>query len=399
MTDRHGRHEQGRVDAAEDAAYEPPQLEQEITYGPEYEPGYVPDRRPRRRLPLEDSPPVRTRRPQALLFGAVAGAIVVALIVAVVTFVRSDGSGELGPTGKPLPSATGLFIDPTAPAALQAQEWQSQGRTEDARRMGAIAAQPVPQWVTAPTGHVGAQVSAYVQKAKGAGQRPFLVAYHVPNRDCASFSAGGAENTKDYAAWIRELADAVKGTDALVVVEPDAVPHEVSGCAGGKAQERYGLLTDAVQVLKDAGAKVYLDAGNPGFVTDTGAIADALKRSGVEHADGFSLNVANFYPTDQNITYGRKISDVLGGAHFVIDTSRNGNGRPATSGDINGGPAWCNPPGRQIGQAPTLSTGEDRVDAYLWIKRPGESDGSCRDGEPAAGQWMPDYALGLVSKV
>ena len=177
------------------------------------------------------------------------------------------------------------------------------------------------------------------------------------------------------------------------------MPHEVSGCAGGKAAERYGLLTDAVAVLKGAGAKVYLDAGNPGFVTDIGAISDALKRSGVQQADGFSLNVANFYPNAENITYGRKISDVLGGAHFVVDTSRNGSGRPATSADINGGPAWCNPPGRTIGQAPTLSTGEDRVDAYLWIKRPGESDGSCRDGEPAAGQWMPDYALGLVSKV
>lgn len=356
------------------------------------------DRRPYQRRPLEDSGSVRTRRPQVLLYGAVAGALVVALVVALITIARS-GDTAVPLAGKPLPSATGLFVDPNAPAALQAQEWQAQGRTEDARRLGAIAAQPVPQWATEPTGHVAAQVTAYVQRAKAAGQRPLLVAYHVPNRDCQSFSAGGAEGTRDYAKWVREFAGAIEGTQATVIVEPDAVPHEVSGCAGGKAEERYGLLTDAVKVLKDAGATVYLDAGNPGFVTDIGAIADALNRSGVKQADGFSLNVANFYPTEDNVTYGRKISDVLGGTPFVIDTSRNGNGRPSTTGDINGGPAWCNPPGRAIGQAPTLTTGQDRVAAYLWIKRPGESDGACRDGEPAAGQWMPGYALGLVAKV
>ncbi len=359
--------------------------------------GLVTDHRPSRRLPLEDSRDVRTRRPQALLYGAVAGALVVALVAALFAVVNTGDADGPRP-GKPLPSPTGLFVDPTAPAALQAQEWQEQGRTEDARRMGAIAAQPVPLWATAPTAQVAAQVTAYVQKAKAAGQRPYLVAYHIPNRDCQSFSAGGAEDTQDYAKWVRELAGALAGTDALVVVEPDAVPHEVSGCAG-RANERHGMLTDAVEVLKGAGATVYLDAGNPGFITDIGALADALRRSGIDQADGFSLNVANFYPTDENVAYGRKLSDALGGKHFVIDTSRNGNGRPATTGDIDGGPSWCNPPGRAIGQAPTFDTGEDRVDAYLWIKRPGESDGSCRPGEPPAGQWMPDYALGLVSKV
>ncbi|GFH79734.1 hypothetical protein Sgou_44040 [Streptomyces gougerotii] len=77
---------------------------------------------------------------------------------------------------------------------------------------------------------------------------------------------------------------------------------------------------------------------------------------------------------------------------FVVDTSRNGNG-PFTDGD----PAerWCNPPGRALGEAPTTRTGDDLVDAYLWIKRPGESDGECKGG-PKAGQWWPEYALGLA---
>jgi endoglucanase len=44
---------------------------------------------------------------------------------------------------------------------------------------------------------------------------------------------------------------------------------------------------------------------------------------------------------------------------------------------------------------PTRDTGDPRVAAFLWIKEPGGSDGDCR-GSPSAGQFMPDYALGLA---
>jgi endoglucanase len=74
----------------------------------------------------------------------------------------------------------------------------------------------------------------------------------------------------------------------------------------------------------------------------------------------------------------------------VIDTSRNGRG-PAADGD------WCNPLGRALGARPTAATGVWRQDASLWVKHPGESDGPCHGG-PAAGQWWPDYALGLAQR-
>ena len=71
----------------------------------------------------------------------------------------------------------------------------------------------------------------------------------------------------------------------------------------------------------------------------------------------------------------------------MIDTSRNGRGGVS-------GSAWCNPPGQALGRAPTTNTGLPLVDAYLWVKTPGESDGPCNGG-PRAGQWGPEYALGL----
>ena len=76
----------------------------------------------------------------------------------------------------------------------------------------------------------------------------------------------------------------------------------------------------------------------------------------------------------------------------MIDTGRNGNGTP---GKRVSGSNWCNPPGRALGHDPTTDTGQRRVDAYLWVKAPGESDGTCRGGPPA-GQWWPQYALRLV---
>jgi endoglucanase len=286
-------------------------------------------------------------------------------------------------------SRTDLYVDPASPAAVQAAEWEAQGRTADAARMRVIAAQPIAQWLTSPTDVVGAEVTRYVQRARSAGQRPLLVAYHVPGRDCGSFSSGGAPDAADYGAWIRKVAAALDGGPATVVLEPDAVPQELTGCVPPEqAAQRAAVLSDAVDVLASAGdTAVYIDAGNPGFAVDPAALAGALRRSGIDRADGFSLNVANFWSTQENVAFGTRLSGSLGGAHFVVDTSRNGNG------PLPG--AWCNPPGRALGTRPTTSTGEPALDAYLWIKRPGESDGECGGG-PAAGQWWPDYAVGLA---
>jgi len=102
-----------------------------------------------------------------------------------------------------------------------------------------------------------------------------------------------------------------------------------------------------------------------------------------------------------------------GTTHFVIDTGRNGQGPWdwAAAGYTSAGVAqdWCNPPDRGLGIPPTTDTGNPLVDAYLWIKVPGESDGSCtRDGstgdmdpergiiDPAAGAWFPQQARELI---
>ena len=81
-------------------------------------------------------------------------------------------------------------------------------------------------------------------------------------------------------------------------------------------------------------------------------MADRLNKAGVGHARGFSLNVANFFTTEDEIGYGEAISGLTNGSHYVIDTSRNGAG-PAPASKLD----WCNPGGRALGTPPTTATG------------------------------------------
>jgi endoglucanase len=306
-----------------------------------------------------------------------------------------DASAASRAPDNPLAGRT-FYVDPNSPAAQQVSQW-SGPRKADADHLRKIADRPVAHWIGGGTADgVEARVEAVVGPATAKGQLPVLVAYNIPLRDCGSFSAGGATSSAEYRAWIRAFAKGVKGRPAVVILEPDAVAHMVDGCTA--ATDRYALLTEAVGVLRTASTAVYIDAGNPRWITDVGQLATALQQAGVAQANGFALNVANFISTADNVAYGNRLSDALAGKHFVVDTSRNGAGPVPGDGDVNGGPRWCNPPGRTLGQPPTGDTGQPRLDALLWIKRPGESDGACRPGEPSAGQWWPDYALDLAKR-
>lgn len=284
-----------------------------------------------------------------------------------------------------------FWVDPASPAARQVRLWQRQGRSKEARLLRRIADQPAALW---PAGDDPEPViRAAVEASAREGRTAVFVAYNIPHRDCGQHSAGGAGDADAYRAWIGRFAEALGDSRALVVLEPDAVAHIVDGCTPGEYHaEREQLLSDAIGRLKrQPRTKVYLDAGNPDWIGEPRKLVEPLRRAGVDRADGFALNVSNFQTDATTRKYGVRLSRDLGGKHFVVDTSRNGNG--PLRGDRS--QAWCNPPGRALGTRPTTRTGEPALDAYLWIKRPGESDGECRGG-PAAGRWWPEYALGLA---
>ncbi|HCA85103.1 MAG TPA: endoglucanase [Streptomyces sp.] len=286
-----------------------------------------------------------------------------------------------------------FWVDPDGNAARQADALRAKGREDDAELIERIAAQPVAEWIGGE--HREPEVRNLTTAAAEAGREALLVLYNIPHRDCGQYSKGGAANGAAYRRWLAGVVEGIGDRPATVVLEPDALPHIVDGCTPPEFhKERYALLAEAVDRLKELPAtKVYLDAGNPRWISDPGRLVEPLNRAGIRRADGFALNISNYQTTERNTEYGKELSRMVGGKPFVIDTSRNGNG-PLPGRDNSEG--WCNPPGRALGEPPTTRTGEELVDAYLWVKRPGESDGTCKGG-PKAGEWWGRYALELAA--
>ena len=287
--------------------------------------------------------------------------------------------------GRPLSGAT-LFVPPNPAAERQVSTWRG-SRPDDARSLERILSQPTATWFGDWNGDVRRDVDRLVGEADRQGRVPVLVAYNIPNRDCSQHSAGGVGSAAEYRDWIGDVAAGIGDREAVVVLEPDAVALVSCLTPEGQA-ERFSLIREAVSLLKsETGATVYIDAGHARWV-EAEEMAQRLHLAGVDLGDGFALNVSNFIPTEANVAYGEKVSRRLGSPHFVIDTSRNGGA--VAEGE------WCNPAGAALGQAPTTRTDHPLLDALLWVKRPGESDGECNGG-PRAGQWWPEYALGLAT--
>ncbi|HEY9368500.1 glycoside hydrolase family 6 protein, partial [Streptomyces sp.] len=308
--------------------------------------------------------------------------------------VDRAGALDLGvvPGAPARPRNTAPFwVNPDGTAARQVSAYVRAGRASEAALIKKIAKQPVGEWIGADEPEEEAR--EFTEAAAQADRDALLVVYNIPHRDCGQHSAGGAEDGAAYRDWVEQVARGIGERRATVILEPDAVMHMVDGCTEQSYQEeRYALLKAAVQRLKrQPHTTVYVDAGNAGWGRPE-QLTEPLRRAGIAQADGFAVNVSNFQTTEASTAYGKRLSTLIDGKPFVVDTSRNGNG-PYTAGD----PAenWCNPPGRALGRPPTTRTADPLVRAYLWIKRPGESDGACKGG-PKAGDWFEPYALELA---
>jgi endoglucanase len=224
------------------------------------------------------------------------------------------------------------------------------------------------------------------------------------------------------------------------------------------ANRRFEELNYAVDRLTSLpNAAVYLDGTHSNWLA-VGDKAHRLVRAGVERSHGFFLNDSNYRTTPELVRYGAWVSkcirygiktgkqpnnfaacsSYLPGAnadedaarsvdewyarhvdadlsdtdrlkHFVIDTSRNGRGPWTPPAAKYADPqAWCNPPGRGLGERPSTQTMHALLDAKLWIKVPGESDGECFRGAqgpldpvrgmaaPPAGKWFKEQAAELI---
>jgi endoglucanase len=185
---------------------------------------------------------------------------------------------------------------------------QSHNR-DDAKLIRDLIRTPQSVWFTQGTPEsVEQDVRKTVRSAAAKKTIPVLVAYNIPFRDCAWFSAGGATTVEEYQDWIDGFAAGIGRREAIVILEPDGlgiIPFHtqldgsMDWCQPGDADpetasaERFLMTNYAVDVFSALpNVSVYLDGTNSNWL-NVPEMTDRLIKAGVQNADGFFLNVSN----------------------------------------------------------------------------------------------------------
>ena len=149
---------------------------------------------------------------------AAVGGLFAALALAATALAVPGGGGVIDPGTE--------FYVPKADhgAVAQIADLTSSGDKADAALVRAMVETPQAVWFTGGTpGSVEQDVRATVKRAVGKKVVPVLVAYNVPGRDCAQYSAGGAISGDAYRAWVDGFTAGLGSEKAVVILEPDGL--------------------------------------------------------------------------------------------------------------------------------------------------------------------------------
>ena len=294
-----------------------------------------------------------------------------------------------------------FYVDPTEEANLQMERYQARGDQAKASLMGRIASQPRFRWFGKFTrGGAGmpGKVRRFIGCAEANGSVPLMVVMRHQGKTCKKgYTAGGAAEDARTRSWYDDFAGAVGNSRVVIGFEPDSL-GTVDCLKRSRQRARMETLRYGVDVLSRLpNATIYLEAGASDW-EPAKKTARKLRFIGIAKVRGFMLNVTHYDWTSSSIRYGNKVSRRVGGKPFIISTAFNGRGgvhylygRRRHKRRIN---VYCNPRLRGLGPAPTAQTGRARVDAFLWINRPGISGAGGCNGAPArAGTWWPERAL------
>ncbi|KAK0672371.1 family 6 putative glycoside hydrolase [Cercophora samala] len=274
-----------------------------------------------------------------------------------------------------------------------------------------------------------------VQKQTGKKQIVGLVLYNLPDRDCSAGESAGellsGENgferyKEEFVKPYAQKVAAAKDLEFAIVLEPDSLGNLVTNlniplCAGAVDVYRDGIAHAITQLQQD-NVHLYIDAAHGGWLgwndnlpLAADEFAEVLKRadeaSGKKNKiRGFATNVSNYNPLHavvrENYTewsnswdesnYATSLAPHLEErglpAHFIVD-----QGRVALPGARKEWGEWCNVAPSGFGPAPSTNTNNTVVDAIVWIKPGGESDGECGYiNAPRAGHWHDEFAQQLV---
>jgi cellulose 1,4-beta-cellobiosidase len=339
-----------------------------------------------------------------------------------------------------------FYVDPEYVERVRAASAAAPERADELRKLEAVGT-GLWVWSIDDVSKVGpALADAAEQSARGKPVVPLFVVGDMPGRECDWGGQGeldiGADGERRYQ---REFIDALVERFAAhpqqrvaVILEPSVSGTLATSNTPACAQAAPALrraMDYALRKLSQPNVFIYLDAGSMTahcWNINRSRLAQVYREilhdaGGTDLVRGFATNVGNYNlfdgdsdgkvangnPCANELDYIEKLTKDLAKAGivdkaFLVDTSRNGQGGIRT--ELGN---WCNIKGAGLGARPRAAPAP-HVDAFVWAKPPGESDGSsdrsapgfnaaCQSsdstpGAPAAGAWFQSHFLMLVAK-
>ncbi|KAH6867237.1 cellobiohydrolase, partial [Coprinopsis sp. MPI-PUGE-AT-0042] len=337
------------------------------------------------------------------------------------------------------------------------QYFKDKSDSLNAARAKTVQSVPTFAWIawSRDVGYVSILAKEALEKQKHTGQKHVVqvVVYNLPDRDCAAKASDGEFHLDDdglnkYYGFIDSFAAELDTKEArevnfVLVLEPDSLGNTITSldvpkCAGAADAYRAGI-SYAIAKLSRPNVALYLDAAHGGWLgwdanlapaanAFATVLAGAQKINKDAKVRGLATTVSNYNqyisPVRENFTewnnswdewhYVHSLAPHLEEAgypaHFIIDQGRAGRAGIRTEWS-----QWCNVRNAGYGTRPTTDQSvlnNTYVDAIVWVKPPGESDGTsdetaarfdvnCRSPvahvpAPEAGEWINDYAVNLV---
>lgn len=296
-----------------------------------------------------------------------------------------------------------FFTDRMEPAYTDWARYMRRGDEGKARQIWKLAREPRFRWFgrfTSP--RMKKKTQGFLDRVgcDQPGTVPLMAVMRHIGNDCGpDYQAGGPREDERTKRWYDDFAEVIGDARVVIGFEPDSL-GTIDCLAPERRRSRLDVLRYGVDVLSQLpNATIYLEAGASDWEPARKMIS-RLRYIGIHKVRGFMLNVTHHDWTRNAIRYGAEISRATGGKHFIVNTSYNGRGplhyrRWISRADnkwrrIN---VWCHPGLRGLGRAPTTDTSHPKVDAYMYVNRPGYSAGSCNGGPLPVGTWWPRRAL------
>ncbi|KAF9467387.1 putative cellulose 1,4-beta-cellobiosidase II precursor [Collybia nuda] len=232
-----------------------------------------------------------------------------------------------------------------------------------------------------------------------------LVVYNLPDRDCSAkassgeleYANGGEEKYKSFIHQVRQRLAAFPDIRIVIQLETDAIGNMVTGlsvpkCANAAPAQKRSYAY-AIANLQLPNVALYLDGAHSAWLGWPGNIEGAANNL-IEIVNaakalnpratvrGVSTNVSNYNGLGNQeqtgydeLVYVQNLAVLLKAqgwdAHFIVDQGRSGNQVALRSGGD-----WCNFKMAGFGPRPSTNTPSELIDAIVWVKPGGDSDGT-----------------------